>query len=402
MTKFNYTALDPEGASVTGTISADTASGARARLADDTLVVIDLREKRSPLQVEIGKKKVARKDLMHFSRQMSVFIRAGVPILDALTVISEEVGDRTFRITLEAIADALRQGDTFSHAASRHPYAFPDFYLAVLRSAELTGTLDVVLDQLAEYIERELDARSRITSALTYPAVVAVMSVVTGTVLTLWVLPRFATLFESLDAELPLSTRSLLAISGFVTGQALVLLGVIGALLLAGVAVLRTDRGRAWRDAALLRAPIVGEMVRHAVLERFCRILASMMRAGVPLPEAMSVTSEATANRVYKRGLAHAREAMLEGQGLAGPLAATGLFPSSAMQMIRVGETTGSLDQQLETAAVYFDRELDYRIKRFTALFEPAVIVLMAIVVGFVAVSLVQAMYGIFQTTGQL
>lgn len=402
MTKFAYTALRSDGEAVNGTLEAETPGLARVLLAEQELRSIELQEKRSIMQLELTRKKVARRDLMHFSRQMAVFIRAGIPILDALDVIAEETGDRNFRMALERIGDALRQGETFSGAAAAETHVFPPFYMSVLRSAELTGTLDIVLDQLAEYIERDLDARRKVTSALTYPAVVALMSVVTALVLTVWVLPRFRVLFDSLNAELPLTTRSLLALSGFIGRWFPVIIGVMVLAVVSVIGALHTAQGQAARDRLVLRIPVVGDMVRHAILERFCRILSSMMRAGVPLPEAMAVTSDATSNAVYRRGLDAARESMLRGEGLAAPLAATGLFPPSAMQMMRVGENTGSLDAQLETAAIYFERELDYRIKRFTALFEPAVIVMMAVVVGFVAVSLVQAMYGIFQTTGKL
>jgi type IV pilus assembly protein PilC len=146
----------------------------------------------------------------------------------------------------------------------------------------------------------------------------------------------------------------------------------------------------------LLKVPLTGDLLQHAILERVCRILGSMVRAGVPLPEAMVVTADATNNAVYRRGLSAIREEMLKGQGLAGPIARSGLFPGAARQMFRVGEDTGSLDQQLDTAAAYYDRELDYRIKRFSSLIEPAVILVMGLIVGFVALALVSAMYGIY------
>jgi type IV pilus assembly protein PilC len=158
----------------------------------------------------------------------------------------------------------------------------------------------------------------------------------------------------------------------------------------------RSKAGRAKLDAILLKIPVAGDLLRHAILERICRILASMMRAGVPLPDAMVVTAEATNNAVYRQGLDTVRTEMLQGRGLAGPVAQSGLFPGAVRQMFRVGEDTGTLDQQLQTAATYYDRELDYRIKRFTSLFEPAVIVVVGLIVGFVAVALVSAMYGIY------
>lgn len=352
--------------------------------------------KKSFWQMEIGKKKVPRKDLMHFSRQLAVFVKAGIPILDALQIIESEVSNKTFRTVLSQIIDSLRAGSTFADAASMHASVFPAYYLGILRSAELTGRLDVVLVQLSEYIERDLEARRKVTSALTYPAVIAAMSVVVVIVLVSFVLPRFATFFQNLHVKMPLPTRMLLAVSAFITGNWYFIVGSIAAILLALFLFLRTARGRATRDVVLLKAPAIGDLLTHVLLERFCRILGSMMTAGVPLPDAMLVTAEATSNHVFRSGLSEAREAMMRGEGLAGPLAATGLFPSSANQMFKVGEATGTLDEQLETAGEYFERELDHKIKRFTDLFEPAVLVMMGLVVGFVAIALVSAMYGVF------
>ena len=353
-------------------------------------------KKKSILQFELTKKKVPRKDLMHFSRQLAVFIKAGIPILDALRTIEAEVANKHFRSVLADIIDRLQGGSTFAQAAAAHQDAFPAYYLGILRSAELTGRLDTVLQQLADYIERDLEARNKITSALTYPIVIMAMSVVVVIVLVGFVLPRFRTFFDGLGAELPLPTRILLAVAGVATDYWFVFVGgALGTLLLLLLA-LRSKRGQRLRDRALLKTPALGDLLHHVILERFCRILGAMMTAGVPLPEAMRVTADATSNHVFRSGIDDAREAMLRGEGLADPLAATGLFPASARQMFRVGEDTGTLDQQLETAANFFERELDYKIKRFTSLFEPAVLIAVGLVVGFVAVALVSAMYGIF------
>jgi type IV pilus assembly protein PilC len=214
--------------------------------------------------------------------------------------------------------------------------------------------------------------------------------------MSVFVLPRFRTFFKSLHAKLPLPTRMLLGMTGLVTKYwyvvALVLIG--GPIGL--VVMKRTKSGKAKIDAFVLKVPVLGDLIAHSMLERVCRVLGSMLRAGVALPEAMSVTADATNNAVWRRGIGTARDEMLEGQGLSGPLARTGLFPGAARQMFRVGEETGTLDVQLNIAATYYNRELDYKVARFTALFEPMVIIFMGLVVGFVAVALVTAMYGIY------
>lgn len=347
-------------------------------------------------------RRVSRKELMHFSRQLAVFVRAGVPILDALETMGEEIADNRLRTAVTDLADRLRAGETFSGAAAKHPNVFPEYYMAVLRSSEFTGNLDIVLDQLADYIERDLDARKKVQAALVYPALTMVMAVVTVVVLTVYVLPRFERFFESLDAKLPLATRMLLNTSHWLGDWWGALVIGITLLSLGFVVGLRSERGKRVKDKFLLKMPLLGLLVRDAILERFCRILAALVRAGVALPDALGVATEATNNAVYRRGLYAAREEMLRGEGLARPLAATGLFPAAARQMFRVGEDTGTLDDQLTASAAYFDRELDYRIKNFTSMFEPAVIVGVGLVVGFVAIALVSAMYGIFSQSTSL
>jgi type IV pilus assembly protein PilC len=397
MPKFNYIAVGPDGAQIKGSEEAPTFAALSQLLGARDLIVKEAREKKSILQFELTKKKVPRKDLMHFSRQLSAFLKAGVPILEAVETIREEMTNKLFKAALDDIAENVKAGASFAGAATGHPEVFPAVYLGMLESAELTGNLDQVLDQLSEYLDRELEARRKVKSAMMYPAIVALMSVATVAILSVFVLPRFRDFFASLNAKLPLPTRMLLATSGFTTDHWYIF--PILALAAAGLGLwsYRTDKGRAMRNRLVLSIPVVGDLVTHSILERFCRVLSSMARAGVPIPEALAVSTDGTNNVVWKDKLNAAREAMLRGEGLAQPIADTGLFPAAARQMFRVGEETGTLDVQLETAANYFERELDYKVTRFTNMFEPAVIIFMGVVVGFVAIALVSAMYGIFR-----
>ena len=396
MARFSYTALALDGSSVTGVLAAPTSGAAYTALRERDLQPVQLSEKKSILKLEITPRTVNRKHLMHFSRQLAVFINAGIPILDALEVITEETSDKLFKSALTGVTLSLRAGDTFAEAAAMHPEAFPRFYVGILQSAEMTGHLDTVLDQLADYIERDLDARRKVTSALMYPGVIFCVAIGAAIILTGWVLPKFRNFFDSLHAKLPLPTRLLLSIGHFVSTWWVLFLALMLTAVVGGAVMLRTPAGRARADSILLRTPLIGDVMRHSLMERICRILGSMVRAGVALPDAMAVTADATNNDVYRRGLTSIRDEMLKGRGLAEPIAQSGLFPGAARQMFRVGEDTGTLDDQLATAATYYDRELDYRIKRFTAVIEPAVIILMGLVVGFVALALISAMYGIY------
>ncbi len=397
MEKFKYSAFDDAGKRVSGVETAPTAGAAHLALLDRGYETIEVSPKRNVLQFEITKKLVPRKDIMHFSRQLSVFVRAGVPIMESLEVIAVETTDKLLQRCLYDMIERLQSGDTFASAAAAHPEAFPNYYIGILSSAELTGNLDTVLDQLADYLDRDIEARSKITSAMVYPAVVAVMAVVVVVILATFVMPKFVVFFKSFNAKLPLPTRMLLSVSNFVTHWWWAILAVI-VLAIAGIIAMRRSRsGKARLDSFILKLPILGDLVRTAIIERICRILSSMLRAGVALPEAMRVTAESANNSVYSSGIATVREEMIEGQGLAEPLARTGLFPGAARQMFRVGEETGTLDAQLATAAAFYDRELDVKLKRFTGLFEPLVIIIMGVIVGFVAIALVSAMYGIYK-----
>lgn len=396
MPKYAYVGTTLDGAAVKGTAKAGSRSDAEVALYGREIRDLKVTEKVSILQFEITGPRVTKAEVMHLSRQMAAFLRAGLPILDAVHSIGAESENSSVRRMMNDIEDGLRTGERFSDCLDKHPKIFPDFYRGIVRSAELTGELDTVLARLALYLERDLEARRKIKSAMTYPLVIAAMSVVTVLVLAVYVLPKFKDFFNDLDAELPLPTRMLLGFTDFLGNWWWALIAGAALLGLIGWIVLRFERGQYARDAFLLKVPVLGETIQFALVERFCRVLSSMVSAGVNLPEALRVSTYSLRNKVFIRRLGEVGDSMLEGQGIATPLARTRLFPSTATQMLRVGEETGSLDAQLQVTAEYYEVELDYKIKKLTALFEPMVIIAMGLVVGFVAVALVSAMYGIF------
>ena len=399
MAVFKYTAVTPDGQQVKASIEGVSLTSAENDLLRQNLKVLKIREKKGFAQLEVSPERVPRQEVMHFSRQVAAFVRTGIPIVDAVRVVEEGTDNKRFKAILADIGQQLQGGVPFSEALEPHAAVFPRYYLGILRSAELTGQLDTVLDQLSLYIERDMEARSKVKSALTYPAVILVMSILTMVVMVAFVLPRFVVFFEDLNAELPLPTRMLLGFSDLFQAWWWVLALLIVAFIIAFIMSGRSEAGLRIRHSAFMRIPVVGEIVRYSAIERFCRIIAAMMRAGVPLPEALASAIESTNNQVFTDGLRVARDEMLEGEGVAGPLERTGLFPAAAVQMARVGEETGTLDTQLENAAVYYARELEYKLRRLTDLFEPAVIIFMGVIVGFVAVALISAMYGVFSTS---
>jgi type IV pilus assembly protein PilC len=396
MPKFAYVGVTLDGNEVKGTQKASSRGDAEVSLYEQQLRHLRVTEKKNILQYEISGPRIKREAVMHLSRQIAAFLRAGLPILDAVHTIGAESDNSSVRRMMNDIEDGLRSGERFSECLERYPKVFPPFYRGIVRSAELTGELDTVLARLSGYIERDLEARRKIKSALMYPLIVSLMSLVTVLILSIYVLPKFEDFFASLDAELPLPTRMLMGFTGFLGHWWWAILAGLAALALLCFAVTRTTRGKYARDALLLKLPVLGETIQYSLVERFCRVLGSMVGAGVNLTEALSVTTEALRNRVFVKRLGEVHQQILEGQGIAGPLARTQLFPGTATSMLRVGEDTGSLDTQLEVTAEYYETELDYKIAKLTALFEPLVIIVMGLIVGFVAVALVSAMYGIF------
>jgi type IV pilus assembly protein PilC len=397
MAQFKYVAVTAEGTKLRATTEAMSADALRNELLGRQLEVKKISEKKTFGKIEITKQKVKRAEIMHFSRQIGAFVRAGIPIVDAIETVREGTTNDRFRAILLDVAEQIQTGIPFSEALARHRDVFPSYYIGILRSAEITGQLDVVLDQLSLYLERDLESRQKVKSALTYPAIILVMAIVTVVILVGFVMPRFTAFFKEFDAKLPLPTQMLLDFSDFTQQWWFAIIGVAGALILGGFLFLRTDTGKRTKDRFFLRLPLVGDVVQYAVIERFCRIISAMMKAGVPMPEAMQAAIEGANNKVYEDALIRVREQMLEGEGISGPIIQSQLFPPAATQMLKVGEETGTLDAQLDSAAAFYARELDYKLKRLTSLAEPAIIIFMGVVVGFVAVALVSAMYGVFQ-----
>ncbi len=396
MTAYAYVATEADGQVATGKAKAASREAAETTLHGRGLRDVRLTEKKGLLHLELMAKRVKRVEIMHLSRQLGAFIHAGLPLVEAVHTLGAESDNSSLRAMMTEVEDRLRGGDTLSNCFDAHPKIFPEYYRGIMRSAELTGELDTVLAQLAMYLERDEEARRKIKSAMVYPAIIAGMAMVTVVVLSVFVLPKFKTFFAGLHAELPLPTRMLLATTDFFGQWWWAMISSALVLGLLTFVALRTPPGRYARDRIVLALPVIGETVRYALVERFCRILASMVGAGVPLPQALQVATDSLHNLVFSRALSDVAEAMYEGEGLATPLIRTGLFPPTAAQMMRVGEETGTLDTQLQVTAQYYEGELDYKIKKVTSLIEPIVIIAMGGIVGFVAIALVSAMYGIF------
>jgi type IV pilus assembly protein PilC len=342
-----------------------------------------------------GLNSMKRIELVLFSRMMATFIRAGIPILDGIEVVRQQTVSALFRRTLDDITVQLRSGEQLSTALATHPRVFSQLYVDMIVAAEATGELDSILDQLARYLERAEATSRRLRQAMLYPAIVMLMAAVVVAILTTLVLPSFVALFADFDAELPLPTKIMIAVGGFGGAYGFQTIGVI----LGIVAVLALARDmrvvRQVRQRVILRLPIIGGIVKLGIQTRFARTLGILLRAGVPISSAFDIATTGTGNGKYIERLSPVRERLISGDGITEPLVASGLFAPLLLQMVKVGEETGTLDRYLDQAAEFMDDDLEYRTKQMVTIIEPMLILGVALVVGFVALSVVTPMYGI-------
>lgn len=330
-----------------------------------------------------------------FLKQLASFVRVGVPVTTAIATFAEQATNVRLREVYTAVVADVQKGMRLSDAFAAHPMVFPRIVSDMVRSAEITGNLDVVLKQAARHIEREASARQKIKAAMMYPLIIMGFALVLTVGIVVVILPEFSVLYASLGVRTPGLLNAMLALSTFIRDHALfILLGILLSVVGAGVG-LRSDRGRYFRDAMLLKIPIISSLIRTAMTERFCRTLGDMLGAGVPISQTYAVVIDNIRNRVFKQTLRDVGPALAAGQGMYRPLQQSGVFAPAVIQMFRVGEETGHLDTNLTEAADMYEEELDYRIKRLTAFLEPAMIVFVGAIVGFVAVTLITSIYSL-------
>jgi len=398
MPSYAYLAYTEAGQRREGRIDAEGTSAAEQALWLEGLKIVELNPappRRTMADYFPSLYQISRADIILFTRQLATFVGAGVPMSRALGTIAQETASPLFKRVILAVLDDLERGQNLSEALVKHPKVFPTLYVDLVRVAELTGNLEATLTELAGYLRRDLNTVRRVQAALIYPAVILVVATGVVIILVFFALPAFTRIFAEFRVELPLSTRILIGIVDFTRRWGLVIGAVVVAAAGGIVLALRTARGAYVKDQLSIRVPILGPIVLSAVLNRFARTLAMVLKAGVPLGQTFEAVIASTGNRVFQRGLTTVKEQMTSGEGFAGPLIRTHLFPPMLTQMVRVGEETGTLDTYLEQAAEFYEEELEYRIRAMTSLIEPVMTVAVGIMVGFIAVSLISAMYGL-------
>ncbi len=397
--KYRVVAYSFEGARTTRTVSAPTMEDAQRLLWDEGFRIVDMRNRRIQraklYELFPSFFKVRKSEVILITRQLATFVKVGVPMLEALAVLHEQTGSKEMKGALQDMMVDLGQGRPLSAAMSTHPRIFNRLYVDMVRAAELSGQLDVVLNQIADYMGRDDTAARRIRGAMIYPAVVLVLSFAVITVLVVFVLPAFVHLFQEFGAELPITTRILLNVGKFFeTYRWQVMIGLAAAII-AATSFLQTLQGKRWRDRYIVKLPYLGKIIRYSIIERFLRTFSTMTHAGIPVTQMFDTTIEATGNLIFQERLRAVQEQMIAGEGFAGPLRQTDLFPPLVIQMIRVGEETGTLDATLDQAAQYYTSEIEFRTKSMIAIMEPGLVIFIGFIVAFVAISVISPMYGL-------
>jgi len=397
MAKFKYSALTAQGRRVRGKLLIGSSTEAMLAMREKGLIVLKLGEvterwwaRDIPLLSPVGIRPFAA-----FCRQMATMVEAGVTLVDAIRNLQEQAETKAFRNVLEDVERHLEQGDSFSDAIALHPRVFNRLFVSMIRAGEVSGNLGEILRRLAVVQERLHITRAKVKSALTYPVVVSVMSIAVTIFLLVVIVPTFSSMFASLNAPLPLPTRIIIAVSGSLKNQwyvyvATILLVCVGYLLL-----LRFDSLKGLRDRLILHIPVVGTLIRKSNMARLSRTLCTLLGSSIPLVQSLQMTAAALTNQVIRQTLLDAVDSVSQGQSLTTVFKQSGVYPAMVIQMIQVGEQTGTLDNLLSRVADFYEAEVEVAVDQLKGLIEPMLVVILSVIVGTIVSSIILPMFTI-------
>ena len=396
MPVFEYTALDIDGKTKSGVVDADSAPAARRKLRAGKVFPVSIREvdrsppdrsRRSPVFSRLFNRIRAR-DISVMTRQLATLVGAGFPLVSALDALVSQAHSHGFKTVLAQVKDSVVEGASFAAGLARFPSAFPPLYVNMVRAGESSGTLEIVLNRLADTIERQQELAHRIKAALTYPMLMAVIAGAVLFLLLSFIVPTITSIFNDVQRALPLPTRFLITVSDVIQSYWWLVLG-LGGVAAFGLHYLgRTPRGRRAVDRVVLSLPVVGPLTTKVAVSRFARTLGSLLENGVSMLTALEIVKNMAGNRFLADAVDAAAREVGRGRGLGVSLGATGAFPDLSVQMIQVGEQSGALEQMLAKVADVYDTEVETSIVRLTALLEPALILIMGVIVAFIVLSI--------------
>jgi type IV pilus assembly protein PilC len=397
-TTYRYVALNRDNKLVKGTVKATNEAIAGHMLTENGLKPVSFDELASRFTLEqmlpslFG---VKPQEVPAFSRQLATLLESGITIMAALELIQHQVGSRAFRKVLLAVIDDLRSGVSFSAALARHPAVFDDIYCKTMAMAEQTGRLEVILKQMADYQERQKEARKKVSGALTYPAIMIGLGIVVAIILLTTALPPMIDMFEQMSVDLPLPTRILMGVSDIVHGYGKHLAVAFLVLAVPLAVALKRPEGRLRFDRLLLKAPVIGPPMHSSEVARFSRTTSVLLNAGLALQEIMEMIPMSISNRAMRRSLTKVGEDLVRGEGLSDPMARDELFPPLLIQMVMVGEESNTLDSSLAVAADFYEADSSDKISAMVKVIQPLSTVFVALLVGFMALAVIMPMYSI-------
>ena len=401
MPTFVYEARDATGQLRKDTIEAANLRAATQRLQEQRMTVIQIKAKAAGAGADglagllSRMKKVDEQALTVFSRQFATMINAGLAMVRCLDILSEQTEDKKLRETLIQVRRDVEGGSTLSNSLAKHPNVFSMLYISMVKAGEMGGVLDEVLERLAGFMEKDFALKKKVKSALTYPVVILLMASGIVFFLVTYILPTFVALFEGMSLALPLPTQILIAVTKGARNPAVVIPAII-LLCVGGFMVgqyIKTPAGRKQYDMMRLNIPVFGLLNRKVSISRFCRTLGTLLSSGVPIMQALEIVGRASGNEIIAMTVTKVRESIREGESIASPLGASGMFPPMVTQMVAVGEETGNLDAMLSKIADFYDTEVEYMLASLTSMLEPIMIVGMGGIVGFIVISVFLPLY---------
>jgi type IV pilus assembly protein PilC len=400
MPKYAWQGTDRNGATRKGVMEAASEDAVINRLRAEQVTAQRVRAAGfGDMELQFGTG-VTTQDLLIFTRQLATMIDAGLPLVQCLDILANQTENRSFAKVLFSVKNSVESGSSFSEALRKHPKVFDQLYMNLVAAGEVGGILDTILLRLTTYIEKAVKLRRQVKGALMYPTIILVVSIGVVAVMLGKVIPTFQNMYASFSgAQLPAPTQVVIAISaGFRSLWYVYIIAIVGGSM--GFSwMLSTEKGRLVFDAAILRVPIIGSMLRKVVVARFTRTLGTLLASGVPILDALDICARTSGNKIIERAIQQTSQAVSEGKDVATPLAATKAFPSMVVEMLGVGEQTGTLDQMLQKIADFYEEEVDIAVGALTKAIEPAMMAFLGVVVG----GLLIAMYlPIFELAGNI
>ncbi len=379
-----------QGEARTGTMEGGDEAAVRARLAQMGIEPTSVRRSLGSIELKIpglggG---VTTKDILVFTRQFSVMIDAGLPLVQALEIIGTQADNAAFRKVLLAVKARVESGSTFADALAEHPKVFDELFVQLVRAGEIGGILDTILNRLGAYIEKNEKLKRRVKGAMVYPAIVLLVAVGVTVILLAYVTPVFEKMFKDFGGAMPAPTQIIIDLSHGLRDYWYLWLGIPTGFFVTFRAVVRTSKGRDAWDRFVLKVPVFGPVVRKVAVARFTRTLGTMLSSGVPILDALAVVAKAAGNRAVESGILYVRARISEGKNIAQPLAETKVFPPMVVQMIGVGEATGAMDAMLNKIADFYDDEVDVAVAALTSMIEPIMMVFLGGVVGMFMIAM--------------